>query len=1276
MMTFASAHPHRILEALAEERSAFTRLPEATWAIIQDKLGTAHLAVTQELEPSIQSHGFLLGVSELPTTEVSLWQVKPPASSTSAPSKEITAQLCLGSTFARPQAIYLIPAQRVWQALRLADVSVPLLEAVPNLCLNPLAMSGWLHISTDTEVFTLQLASALGRVVRQHQHYPFVLDAYGLTRRDLPDAVYLVELGQSHAFSLEDVNLDVLVQHWLTGLPGALQEEGWKQWASCLSSRTHAFTTLSDLEQVIQSQGCGILLRQLQAFRQSHLFCETPAQKPFQLAAALKHAEQENRLLVVDISRVPPQYHDMTWMLLSYGLGRIPLPPDRFFIMPFLRHLSSGSNPPWQALVSQGLRVATFCPAASPVINRDTTYSDAVPDGIIHIHTLQQSLFMQGPFTLQLPIHVPFGQAGITTGTHVLPSSTTLPIVHLDAPGSATTEPDSVNAQPEQWTAPAVTSPDFHANVSSATEDVPEDQSLAISNNTVNDADQFLKEQLLLDDPRGFNNHTRAVPYTPDNVPEHLKAYGSLNPYRSSQLNAGEGFHVPEALPHQENTPQAFVKNTEFVEEYASEQHPPSMAPTYSDEVIAQWQPYETSSSYVDVSAEQDFLMSFDDESSTVHSSSITTTAYPANADFSEEAPEPASTDGLWLQPSSISHMAVPSDAYTSNQQDETDVREFPETDIYPATATESHSDEEGVFYSSILGQMPEEWRRLIERELLQGNTATEVTPQFFSETPRFSYVQDAAALQSDEDQEGTIEHIHPCLPETLIDEVKAFMPDDTSDNDAAEAARASMARETEHLEDVNAPSKPTELTKQQVDMAPEPDEEDTFGPLLQSEYLADTRSRSLFDDILSSSESTDASVPVSEDDPDVFGSHFDPYYFPLNATSAQHPEPSSSESYQNWPRTTEDADQLGQPIDSRHLVEPVAISPSMQVLHQDPSGTQPLQEMGSASYPDEPAPVWESGAVEPDEIRPAHFSQGVMPETIHEPVIDVTADYHDVPFSAPPLAVDLKAHSATISGIPDDMDLSGMDFDLDLIAEPHSTTASPVPGLPHVDVDSLRAQHGLPIHSETSAPLQEPSEQGFSADEQALQQEAEAFIQSIPSDPSAFHGEGASSDIPAFEFPPEPDTPSGSGLEHPHTGFANVFGTDDFAPHLPELPEPPSAVTNSQEDSPQHSIHTPQMSPASSPVEPERLITPPAVEDAVPTSHTPIYQAEIPTEQEEVPATEPGFEAGQRVTHGLYGTGVIQNVVDIEGRTVLSILFDEAGKRLLDPSLSEVTHV
>ncbi|MDX2085141.1 MAG: hypothetical protein SFZ03_07120 [Candidatus Melainabacteria bacterium] len=61
------------------------------------------------------------------------------------------------------------------------------------------------------------------------------------------------------------------------------------------------------------------------------------------------------------------------------------------------------------------------------------------------------------------------------------------------------------------------------------------------------------------------------------------------------------------------------------------------------------------------------------------------------------------------------------------------------------------------------------------------------------------------------------------------------------------------------------------------------------------------------------------------------------------------------------------------------------------------------------------------------------------------------------------------------------------------------------------------------------------------------------------------------------------------------------------------------------------------------------------------------------PTAAHHPTAQETTFKAGDRVSHPTYGQGVVQKVMPMEDRTVLTVQFQQVGKRLLDPTLSQL---
>jgi hypothetical protein len=70
-------------------------------------------------------------------------------------------------------------------------------------------------------------------------------------------------------------------------------------------------------------------------------------------------------------------------------------------------------------------------------------------------------------------------------------------------------------------------------------------------------------------------------------------------------------------------------------------------------------------------------------------------------------------------------------------------------------------------------------------------------------------------------------------------------------------------------------------------------------------------------------------------------------------------------------------------------------------------------------------------------------------------------------------------------------------------------------------------------------------------------------------------------------------------------------------------------------------------------------------------TPVVPIYPAEDTTSGEE---TECDFKQGDSVTHPRYGRGVIEKIIKYGNKTLCSISFENVGRRLLDPTISELT--
>ncbi len=69
-------------------------------------------------------------------------------------------------------------------------------------------------------------------------------------------------------------------------------------------------------------------------------------------------------------------------------------------------------------------------------------------------------------------------------------------------------------------------------------------------------------------------------------------------------------------------------------------------------------------------------------------------------------------------------------------------------------------------------------------------------------------------------------------------------------------------------------------------------------------------------------------------------------------------------------------------------------------------------------------------------------------------------------------------------------------------------------------------------------------------------------------------------------------------------------------------------------------------------------------------TPIVPVYDAEIP--QEDMVESDP-IQQGDNVVHAKYGNGVVEKMIKYGNKTLFSINFDNIGRRLLDPTLTEI---
>ena len=69
-------------------------------------------------------------------------------------------------------------------------------------------------------------------------------------------------------------------------------------------------------------------------------------------------------------------------------------------------------------------------------------------------------------------------------------------------------------------------------------------------------------------------------------------------------------------------------------------------------------------------------------------------------------------------------------------------------------------------------------------------------------------------------------------------------------------------------------------------------------------------------------------------------------------------------------------------------------------------------------------------------------------------------------------------------------------------------------------------------------------------------------------------------------------------------------------------------------------------------------------------TPIVPVYGADIPAEDM---VLSDDIEQGDTVIHAKYGNGVVEKMIKYGTKTLYSINFDNVGRRLLDPTLTEI---
>ncbi len=88
----------------------------------------------------------------------------------------------------------------------------------------------------------------------------------------------------------------------------------------------------------------------------------------------------------------------------------------------------------------------------------------------------------------------------------------------------------------------------------------------------------------------------------------------------------------------------------------------------------------------------------------------------------------------------------------------------------------------------------------------------------------------------------------------------------------------------------------------------------------------------------------------------------------------------------------------------------------------------------------------------------------------------------------------------------------------------------------------------------------------------------------------------------------------------------------------------------------------------------PEQYEESPFVQEQTPV--VPVYPAEETTSTPSDDDSDVGFSQGDAVSHPRYGRGVVEKIIKYGNKTLCSISFENVGRRLLDPTISEFTKI
>lgn len=232
------------------------------------------------------------------------------------------------------------------------------------------------------------------------------------------------------------------------------------------------------------------------------------------------------------------------------------------------------------------------------------------------------------------------------------------------------------------------------------------------------------------------------------------------------------------------------------------------------------------------------------------------------------------------------------------------------------------------------------------------------------------------------------------------------------------------------------------------------------------------------------------------------------------------------------------------------------------------------------------------------------------------------------------------------------------------------------IPETSQIDVEDTPVDVSVEKQGIEEIPQEElPEEDVSSVDEEVLSPEGDVLVEypDVPQDdfedvattPSKIvepvanllGDDLAEGDLDASEFPPQEDD---------DLGFEDVvdLSGEDSGEDIPDLTEDDLDFIEDNSVASQEEVED----VISEPMQGESYVEDPYIEEQTPV--VPVYPAQ------DMPIADDDFQfsQGDAVTHPRYGRGVIEKIIKYGNKTLCSISFENVGRRLLDPSISEFT--